>query len=873
MKITVNKAKIKKLATYAKSQRRSGTFWANIFIHAGRCWAMNGMTLLSCPFEGESKSISINERAFSELIEKAGGGKDIEIELDNAADYTEPLGSGIFKLFDAIMEAPPLAKISRMLWALLQPKGAGEICNLLVTSNQIKAELYEYEKYCEEWKFRGGCELNEPNQIEKPLLLTINDKKFQPITKKKSADFSLIVCENFQNRCLLAYEGEGGIDVYTYCPYFEQTGSIDESKRYHFSDEIKSAYKSAIEQMKEQSEPTTEPEPTTIEPVKTESEESKMQEKKEIETTTEQEGGAPAMESTSEPTTEQTEPESVQNTETEETENRPPIVDEPEPEPEPEKLTREQELDRIIEHYKNGYNDGGFLEDFIKNLQAEKGYLYASELFDICETVNKNAWNVTFIFKPYFYGKAEKRKIEPTEKVFVGGCFYGSSNCNRWDVERDQEIYTSIGNARAQFIISVSCENMAELQPSEIVEKWGGNVREELQGRYKLDSAADWINPDVKNSFKTINDIKGRFYRHYGDWTWNGIAIELRYYRDGKKLEKEPGGASHVADYTIERVPNNSRIIFNIFLGKKAAAVKTEIKPQEPERVEPQPEPIAESETEQNTDPAPVVETEPERDSDNINPQPEQEKIEMKSEKQTETKHETTANFPPTAVRLDPLELWGEPLDYSRVQVIKHNAQECGLALMVYNVKGEGALFAMAPSFWAIVKERSQFDETAQRFIEDNFESVICFFDKDPEATETEPTADPADLARNWMQDATEIKREPASIPVPVPVHAPVVACKLAAPVQIPEPYPQPTTEEPAEPDKAKPTGAELRYALSLLAMEFSIDDLISKFLKKTSKPVRKSVVEKLLFEIDRGSVPKPGESKREYIKTYYQTH
>ena len=269
-----------------------------------------------------------------------------------------------------------------------------------------------------------------------------------------------------------------------------------------------------------------------------------------------------------------------------------------------------------------------------------------------------------------------------------------------------------------------------------------------------------------------------------------------------------------------------------------------------------------ETQPEQKQEPAPVVETEPEPESDNINPQPEKEQKEMQPEKQTETKHETTATFPPAAVRLDPLELWGEPLDYSRVQVIKHNAQECGLALMVYNVKGEGALFAMLASFWAIVKERSQFDETAQRFIEDNFESVICFFDKEPEGGEIEP--EPGDLARNWMQDAAEVKRESVSIPAPIPVPAPVVACKVAAPV-IPEPEPKQKAE--------KPTWTELKYALSLLAMEFSIDDLISKFLKKTSKPVRKSIVEKLLFEIDRGSVPKPGESKREYIKTYYQTH
>ncbi len=55
--------------------------------------------------------------------------------------------------------------------------------------------------------------------------------------------------------------------------------------------------------------------------------------------------------------------------------------------------------------------------------------------------------------------------------------------------------------------------------------------------------------------------------------------------------------------------------------------------------------------------------------------------------------------------------------------------------------------------------------------------------------------------------------------------------------------------------------------------MPYSIDELIEKFLKKTNKPVRYSVVEKLLMTIDRGSVPKPGESKREYIKEYYKTH
>lgn len=400
-----------------------------------------------------------------------------------------------------------------------------------------------------------------------------------------------------------------------------------------------------------------------------------------------------------EPKTREPEPEPIQDNEPEGAEP----LDEPEPKEEAEmqtekKPTRAELLEMAIEAFKNGYTDKQYLETLIEEMQAEKGYLTFNELYKVCETVNKSAWNVTFIFRPYFYGKESARKIAPFEKVVVDCRFYAYSGDHWYDVERRQGIYSSIGNARAQFVITVTCEIMEDLKPTESVEKWGDNVCEEIRGKWILNNIGDWLNQDVKDSFKTVNDIKRRFYTYCGRPHWGNRCIDLEYYKDGKKLEKEPGGASLVADYTIERVPTESRVIFKIYLGKNGAAVV-------------KPEPV-----------------------------------------------------------------------------------------------------------------------------------------KKPEKVKPDPAAIPE-------EKQAEAAVEPVAIPEPA------------------EPQPETVETQPEQVEAVKPTEREIRYAMSLLAMNFSRSDLVEKWLKRTKKPVRHDIVEKLIWTLDRGSVPKPGESKREYIKAYYQTH
>lgn len=407
------------------------------------------------------------------------------------------------------------------------------------------------------------------------------------------------------------------------------------------------------------------------------------------------------MEIEPEPETGEPEPEPIQDDKPEGAEP----LDEPEPEPKEEaemqtekKPTRSELLEMAIESYKSGYENKNHLGELIKDMQAEKGYLTFNELYQVCETVNKNAWNVTFIFRPYFYGKESARKIAPFEKVVANCNLYAYSGEHWYNVERRQGIYSSIGNARAQFVITVTCEIMDELKPTESVEKWGDNVREELRGRWILDNIGDWLNRDVKDSFKTVNDIKRRFYTCCGRPHWGNRCIDLEYYKDGKKLEKEPGGASLVADYTIERVPTESRVIFKIYLGKKGAVV--------------------------------------------VNPEP--------------------------------------------------------------------------------------------------------------------------------AKELEEVKPEPAAIPEEKQSEA------VVEPVAIPEPaetQPEAIEPQPEQVETVKPTEREIRYAMSLLAMNFSRSDLVEKWLKRTKKPVRHDVVEKLIWTLDRSKVPAPGASKKEAIKAVMATN
>lgn len=1026
MKITVNKAKIKKLASFAEKSDSIGT--KALFFCAGNVWAAKGGALISTPYNTEpgeevKTPFSVEIEKLKKVIDKAPEVKKGEIQIDFSEIETTPLHNKGIGYLERMTNAETVAEIDRMFYALIAPKSRSESVNIMVTDKQVKAELIDH------YKFVGGCEIEQKNELAAPLLFYLSDDFIFPLSKKQSEKYSIVRESDYQYK-----EDEG-----YYLKYESTNGTTYQALHYKgekakfYSDEIKNAFKLAIEQMKEQSELATEPEPTTIEPVKpTESEESKMQEKKEIEPT--------------EPTMEKPAAEPIQNEEIQTPEPTAATAAESQPEPTNEKeggcapgwtgksdyqerreakierreeraaeLRREAEklresiptdyaywtqpahtysaagraferqrerergkydkiykMERRAEYLENHTESTAISSDDPEALDKLRAKLQAlKENHEKLKAENKRrrqAGEEQFPWYTLQYSNRDIKRIEERIKEletrqnttwkkykFDGGEIIPNVEENRYQIFHDekpeQDIIDALKAAGWRWSKYYRCWqrmlNRATVSAIETSGKWGridylpglheagaesepeeparepeqttepepaamqegaevvepvenqepeaapveiteekqeqeperipaiinSTIEEKIINRWGCLLIIDDTRTGKKaakgniygtvKTFRTRNEVSTEICEKVRLHTGKPYALQgelLRLIPNKIKVEKNAPWQYYIATvfYSVEPAEGD-------FNDQKERYVKATFQVFENGNIYCQDYIVIRDGGEFKTIDRDIL-------PPNSKPQPKQTQP-IEKEEQEKMQDEKTNEPEPTEAGVlpmtDQLKLWGLPLDWERVQVIKHNAQESGLALMVYNVDGDGALFAMLPGFWAIVKERSKFDENSGRFIRDNYDGVICYFDKDPEQAgmQEEPkAANPPIYTESvkWMEDAKTV-----SIP------APAVACKVDAPVQIPEPEPKPTDEEPdpEQIDKSKPTGAELRYSLSLLAMPYPIDTLIEKFLKKTNKPVRYSIVEKLLMTIDRGSVPKPGESKREYIKTYYQTH
>lgn len=236
--------------------------------------------------------------------------------------------------------------------------------------------------------------------------------------------------------------------------------------------------------------------------------------------------------------------------------------------------TTAPDVTEIVELFKNfdDWNAHHALEELFAKEQEKKGFLYFSEITAICKEINKGAWNTFFYCRPMHYGAVLNKNPEPGTRVIVSDSVFSSEKIFSYDDEVRAKENSICGNPKAQFKVNFRCEILEPLKPSETVKKITDCYNPSRNGLPFVQTPSDAINPEVKSMVKTINDFKrivGRIYGSVQNYR-SMLDYEFHYFRDGEEItDKEPGGASRIDDYTIERIPNRCAVIVNFILTSK----------------------------------------------------------------------------------------------------------------------------------------------------------------------------------------------------------------------------------------------------------------------------------------------------------------
>ncbi len=219
-------------------------------------------------------------------------------------------------------------------------------------------------------------------------------------------------------------------------------------------------------------------------------------------------------------------------------------------------------LRNVIDGYKAGRKNDESIEMILSIMQERKGFLYIREIEELCREINSEAWNTAFYFNAYYMGTYDKYPVKPETKIlFYGGehCYYNVLSRNSTGSWSDQEKVKNqlfCGTEYCQFYVSISVDIIDDLGVGEFhgLSTWGKHLP-------IVHTLPELLNPQVKEHIKTVWNLKDVLDGIDGKGT-------IRYYKDGEEV-LEPGGASLVADYSVERRQNSFFPFLNVYLGKK----------------------------------------------------------------------------------------------------------------------------------------------------------------------------------------------------------------------------------------------------------------------------------------------------------------
>lgn len=217
----------------------------------------------------------------------------------------------------------------------------------------------------------------------------------------------------------------------------------------------------------------------------------------------------------------------------------------------------------VIDGYKDGRRNDELIEMILSIMQEKKGFLYIREIEELCREINSEAWNTAFYFDVYYLGTHNKYGVKPETKIlFYGGgaetrffTVYSRNSGEYWTGE-DVSKRLFIGTERCQFLVSIMVDVIDDFGVGEYrgLHEWGKNLP-------IVTTIPELLNPQVKEHIKTVWNLKDVLDCVDGTGT-------IRYYKNGEEIF-EPGGASLVADYSVERRPNSFFPFLNVYLGKK----------------------------------------------------------------------------------------------------------------------------------------------------------------------------------------------------------------------------------------------------------------------------------------------------------------